>query len=56
MYKINVISYPFLLLLITVYSSIHEVDLIAQLGELQNEDNVSCNMKAPCPIYGQSTI
>ena len=42
--------------LIPAFSSMHEVALIAQLGEHQTEENVSSNLKAPCSIHGQSTI
>ena len=40
---------------IPAFSSMHEVALIAQLGERQTEDNVISHLKAPCLIHGQST-
>ena len=42
--------------LIPAFSSMHEVALIAQLGECQTEDNVSSHLKAPCSIHGQRKI
>ena len=41
---------------IPAFSSMHEVDLIDQLGERQTEDNVSSHLKSQCSIHGQSTI
>ena len=42
--------------LIPALSGMHEVALIAQLGERQTEDNVNSHLKSPCLIHGQSTI